>query len=154
MGWRVISVQRERFSDVESEIVPLLEAHWEEIANHKDKIKLRPDWPRYIAMDAAGSMMIYTARDEGKLVGYFVVLITKSLHYSDHFFASNDIIFIHPDYRKGTNAIRLIRFAENDLKERGISMLIINTKTKQPFDALLDRMGYQLTERVYTKVMF
>lgn len=153
MGWRLMDYRRERLHQVRNEIQPLLEAHWQEIALHQDKISLNPDWSRYESMDAAGSLAIYTARDEGKLVGYFVVMLTKSLHYSDHFFAHNDIIFVSKEYRKGTNAIRLIKFAEQDLERNGVSLIVINTKTQQPFDCLLEKMGYSLTERVYTKVM-
>jgi transketolase C-terminal domain/subunit len=58
---------------------------------------------------------------------------------------------LHPDYRKGFMGIKLIKFAEKCLKEDGISVLVINSKTHKPFDAILRRMGYSHIENVFSK---
>jgi len=146
-------VQRETIDQVRGEILPLLDKHWEEIALNKDSIKLNPDWEAYYAIERVGNLGIYTCRkeDTNELVGYFVVIAHQHLHYKDHVFAENDIIYLHPELRNAGVGFKLIEFAENDLKELGVSALHINTKVHQPFDKLLEQMGYNNIERVYGK---
>lgn len=143
--------QQEFLTTVEDDIRPLLDKHWQEIALNKDKIKLNPDWEAYHNLEQEGLLKIFTAREEDKLVGYFVVVVQRNLHYKDHLFAVNDIIFLHPDYRKGRTGIKLIQFAEQCLKEDGVSVLSINTKVHKPFDVLMEFLRFRLIERVYSK---
>jgi GNAT superfamily N-acetyltransferase len=142
---------RESFSDVRDDIEVLIVKHWEEIALNKSKIKLNPDWDAYLSLHQSGQLGIYTARKDKKLVGYFIVVAAPNPHYKDHIFAVNDIIYLDPEYRKGFVVIRLIKFAENDLKALGVSVLAINTKVHKPFDSLMERLGFSLIERVYSK---
>lgn len=149
----MVDFARERLDDVSEEIKPLLQKHWQEIAVNKDKIKLNPHWGRYRELDESGGIAIYTARDDGKLVGYFVLFIMNHIHYSDHIFAINDIIFVDPEYRKGTMAIRFLKWCEEDLKGIGVSVIAVNSKEHQPFGKVLERIGYNFTERLYTKAL-
>tara|TARA_R110002072_G_scaffold130943_1_gene270267 strand:+ start:1149 stop:1616 length:468 start_codon:yes stop_codon:yes gene_type:complete len=148
-----IEFQQEFLCQVREDIIPLIESHWEEIAVNKDHIKLNPDWDAYEKLEESGMLTIFTARCSDKLIGYFVVILTKSIHYKDHLFASNDIIYLSPNYRKGMTGIRLIKFAEKYLRKDGASVMIINTKVKNPFDPILERLGFNLSERVYTKYL-
>lgn len=148
-----IKYQQEFLATVKDEIVPLLNSHWEEIALNKDKIKLNPDWDAYDNLEQVDKLKIFTARDGNKLVGYFVVIVGVNIHYKDHLFASNDIIYLSPEHRKGFTGIRLIKFAEKCLKQDGISVLTINTKVHQPFDRLMDFLKFRKIERVYSKYL-
>ena len=141
----------ESLTQVKKEIEPLLKQHWEEIALNKEVIKLNPDWKQYGKLDSLNALRIYTARSDGKLVGYFVVVISKNMHYQDHLFATNDIIFLAKSHRKGTAGIKLIKYAEERLKLEGISVMVINTKEHQSFDKVLERLEFNLTEKVYSK---
>ena len=143
----------EKLSDVQEEIQPLLEAHWKEIACNKDKIKMNPDWDQYALVEEQGHLGIYTARLEGALVGYFVVIATTHMHYKDHIFAVNDVIFLAKEHRKGSLGKRLIEYAQEDLRDKGVSVLAINTKVHQPFDGLMEHMGFSLQERLYSKCL-
>ena len=146
-----IEFAHESFTQVKHEIKPLLKDHWEEIALNKDHIKLNPDWKQYARLDAMNALRVYTARSGNKLVGYFVVVISKNMHYQDHLFASNDVIFLAKSHRKGTTGIRLIKYAEEQIKSEGVSVMVVNTKTHQPFDKILQRQGFELAEHVYSK---
>lgn len=141
----------ESLTQVRREIEPLLKQHWEEIALNKEKIKLNPDWKQYGRLDAMNALRFYTARSDGKLVGYFVVIINKNMHYQDHLFATNDIIFLAESHRKGTAGIKLIKYAEEKLRAEGVSVMVINTKEHQSFDKVLERLEFNLTEKVYSK---
>ncbi len=149
-----MKIQVENIADLIDELEPLIKKHWEQIALNKDKIKLNPDWDQYKAVSEAGMLRLYTVRDENELlVGYFCVLYMRSLHYADHVFAACDVIYIRPDMRKGSIGYKLIKYVEKDLAKLGISNLAINTKVHAPFDSLLSKMGYNLTERLYTKYL-
>ena len=146
-----ISYAIETYQTVQEEMRTLVGEHWEEIAVNKDKIKLNPDWESYEHLSDEGYLGIYTARSNGALVGYFIVVATPNIHYKDHIFGVNDVLFLQKKYRKGLTGVKLIKFAEKDLKEKGVSVLVINTKVHTPFDKILERMKYSLIERVYSK---
>ncbi len=148
-----VDFQQEFLCQVKDECVPLIESHWEEVAINKEDIKLNPDWETYEKLEDLGMLAIFTARSSGKLVGYLVVFLTKNLHYKDHLFASHDLIYLDPDYRKGMTGVRLIKFTEKCLRQDGVSVMTMNTKVKNPFDPILERLGFNLTERVYTKYL-
>lgn len=131
----------------------LLKLHWEQIALNKDKIKLNPDWETYKALEDSGILKIFTAREGATLVGYFVVTVMRNLHYKDHLFASNDLIFLHPDHRKGLVGAKLIQFAEEHLKRMGVSVMTVNTKMHKPFDKLLKWLGFTHIENLYSKYL-
>ena len=146
-----LSFAQEFLDDVVDEIKPLLTAHWEEIAVRQSQIKLNPDWERYKALEGCAALRIFTARDAGQLVGYFVAIVCAGLHYKDHIFATNDVLFLRQSHRKGLTGLKLLKFAETCLKADGVSVLQINTKTHQPFDVLLERLGFTCIERNYSK---
>ena len=151
----MIRYQVEKLKDILDELKPLLELHWEEIALNKDKIKLNPDWDSYMKLEEAGILQLVTARETGswQLVGYSVDLVSTSLHYSDHSFAINDVLFIHPDHRKGRVAIGLFAAVEEELKNRFVSLHVLHMKVEHSFEKLADYLGYKKVEYNYSKYL-
>jgi len=147
----MIKYQQEFLDTCEKDCQELIRLHWEEIAVNKDKIKLNPDWDAYHTLENSDKLRIFTARVKEELVGYFVVITGSNLHYKDHVFAVNDILYLKKEYRKGRTGIKLIKFAEEYLRDDGVSVLNINTKVHKPFDVLMKHMGFGLIERVYSK---
>lgn len=147
----MITYQQEFLETCRDEAEVLIHKHWEEIALNKDKIKLNPDWEMYSLLESNGSLKIFTARNDGSLIGYFVVFVSKHIHYKDHLFANNDLLFLDEAFRKGLTGVKLIRFAEKCLKEDGVSVLTINTKVHKPFDVIMNKLGFNLVERIYSK---
>jgi GNAT superfamily N-acetyltransferase len=149
----MITIQLEAMTNVKKDIKPLLEEHWELVALNQGKIKLNPDYEEYARLDAAGVLKCFTARKDGALVGYFILMVSKSIHYSDHLFAVNDVIFVKPDSRAGATGYKLIKYAEDYCKKIGVSVLTLNTKVHLPFDKLMVHMGFDLIERIYSKYL-
>jgi GNAT superfamily N-acetyltransferase len=148
-----ITYQQESLATCANDAKDLLHSHWEEVAVNKDVIKLNPDWDAYYNLEEVGILKIFTARSDGVLVGYFVVLCRTHIHYKDHIFAANDILYLHKDYRKGFTGAKLMKFAEKCLQEDGVSVLVVNTKRHKPFDSLLEWLGYKHVENVYSKLL-
>lgn len=146
-----VTFQIETLDECLEEMKPFLKLHWEEVALYKDKILLNPDYNKYYELEKIGILRISTARDEGKLVGYFISMIQPHIHYQDHLYAVNDILYLDESYRGADVAIGLFQFAEEDLKDLGVSVLIIAMKTAKPFDALCEALDYTNVERVYSK---
>lgn len=135
------------------EIEPLLESHYTEIARHKDKIALNPDWDRYFHLDDAGAVHCVTARSDGKLIGYFISFVLPHIHYKDHLMSMNDILYISPEHRKGTTAFKMFQYAEKTLRDKGVTKIHVNTKIANDFSPLLERLGYVEIERIFEKML-
>lgn len=146
-----VKYQQEFLDSVVDDAKPLLEEHWKEIALNKDKIKINPDWGAYYTLEAQGNLKIFTARSEGVLVGYFVVLVSPHIHYKDHLFAKNDLIYLVPEHRKGFTGVKLIKFAEKCLKEDGVSVMVVNTKNHKPFHKIMEFLKFSPVETLYSK---
>ena len=147
----MITLQEESFSNAKEDFKPLLDLHWNEIARHKDDIKLNVDYESYRTLEELGLLHCVTARDEGKLIGYVISMVSRSLHYSDHLFANNDVLFIHPDYRGGSTFVKMLKFTERKLKQAGIKNFYIHMKLDYDFSALLERYGFTEIERNFEK---
>ena len=103
----------ESLANVKEDIKPLIKKHWELVALNQGVIKLNPDWEKYAQMDQSGLLRIFTARKNNELVGYCVLVVSQSLHYKDHIFANNDVVFVLPEYREGMTGYKLIKYAED-----------------------------------------
>jgi len=147
----VPNYQQEFLSGVYVEIQHLIKDHWQEIAVNREHIKLNPDWDAYETLEKKNKLKIFTARENNVLVGYFVVIIDFNIHYKDHLFAINDVLYLSKKHRKGFTGIKLVRFAENCLKADGVSVITVNSKAHRPFNKLLEYMRYNMIETVYQK---
>ena len=147
----MITYQEEYLIDCLDEMKPLLEEHWEEIALYKDKVKLDPDYDKYLLLDSLGLLHVLTVRDDAVLVGYFISFIQPHMHYKECTTAVNDILFIHPSYRKGSIGYKLFKKAEQALIELGVDVMIISSKVKNDFKPLMDKLEFNRVEYMYSK---
>jgi hypothetical protein len=148
----MVSFAREPLTDtLWSEALPLLFAHWQELAKYED-IELAPDRNRYDAMESAGVLRVFTARDELGLIGYAVFIISPLLHYRKALHAQQDVFFIERRAR-GTTGVRFIRFCENQLTLDGVQLVVHHAKTdpKHSMASILERMGYETIDVVMAK---
>lgn len=150
----MVAFARERLLDVMDEVEPLLQEHYNEIALHKDRIKLAPDWNEYMLMEERGGLVIFTARNEQKaLIGYSAFFVYWHPHYRDTKVASNDVLFLRKEHRKGTTGIRLIRYCEEWLREMQIDKLVWHVKQSNDFTPILKRMGYGVEDIMVGKIL-
>ena len=141
----------EPFGECIEEMKPMLERQWEEMALHQDKVAFSPDYELYHQLEGLDKLHLVTARKGGTLVGYYLAFVNSHPHHKGHLFASNDFVFVEPSCRKGHTGVGLFKYAEETLAERGVSVVVINTKAHAPFDRLCEYLGYSNEERVYSK---
>lgn len=144
---------REILCEVVQEAQPLLLAHYAELTLRKDVVKLDPMWQEYRLLEQLGRFVIFTARDDGQLVGYAAYFLNKHLHYSALMVAQNDVLFLHPDKRRGTTALRFLDYAEDQLKAMGAQKLVYHIKFSLDWRPILHRKGYADEEVMVSKLL-
>ena len=149
----MITYQVETLDECLDDIQPLLEAHYQEICSHPDLLVLDPNYDKYRDLERLGVLRICTARHGDELIGYFISLITPHLHYQQTTYAFNDILYLDPAHRGGRTGYQLFEAAIRDLKGGGVDVVVVHMKTAHPFRPLLARMGFQLTEENWEKVI-
>lgn len=115
----MIQIQPERVADCWDEVDALARQHHAGTKSYRRHEPYNPDKARYIYNNDIGFFHLLTARDDGRLVGYFGVYVTPSMH-SQIPTAVEDTFFIHPAYRQGRLAIRMIKTVEKYLAGVGV----------------------------------
>jgi len=150
-----LRIQAEPFAAWHRQAIPLMREHWREIALHQDRFALDPDWDHGLALEAAGRLAAYTARDEGNyLQGYAVFLIGAHAHYKGCRVANSDLFYLAPVHRRGTAGVRFLRFCDAHLAEAWkVDRIIHRVKVAHDWSALLVRDGFVESERVFERVV-
>lgn len=146
-----IRIEETKVADRIAEVWPLLAAHWEEIARNKDVMVLAPDAERYQALEDLGMVIALAAYDGGAIVGYCVTFVVKHLHYAGLTYATNDVLYVHPDYRRGRTGLRLIRETERLAKERGARLVLWHAKEGTPLVSIFSRLGYTVQDIIFAR---
>lgn len=141
--------QRENVKNIWSEILPLFEQHWAEIAHYKD-IPLDPDYDFYLKADELGMLRVFAAREAGVLIGYCVYFIRPNPHYRQHRYGVQDVLFVRKD-RRGRFGLKFIDWCDGQLRAEGVSVVTQHVKVARDFGAALRRLGYELVDYVYCR---
>ena len=143
----VIVFQREAAQDCFAEAIPLLIEHWQEIT-YIDGLTVKPEFSKYESLERNGILRTYTARLEGKLIGYAVFFLSPHLHFKKHLFAYCDVLYIMPAHRGFGH--RFTRWCNNRLRDDRASVILYNVNKKFDFGSILKRQGFKHTDDVYT----
>lgn len=129
----------------------MLRAHWEELGQDRDKIPLIVNWDTYFNMEAKGELAVYGVYDEAVLIGYSIYFLFKSPHYDTELFAKNDVIYLHPPYRKEGIGCKFMEFIEQELKSLGVDKITYHVKPNTAIIGLLEEFGFTEIETIYGK---
>lgn len=132
---------KEKLQDVIEEARVLWILHWRETEMYREKEGFAPDIESLLSTERSGHSILYTARHDGDLVGHLSFLIYKSMQ-TQRTNAVEEYFYLLPQFRKGFNALRLIKFAVNDLRELGCSGITMTCKTANDISPLLKRAGF------------
>jgi hypothetical protein len=148
-----MSIQVEPYSaELMDEALPLLQAHWEEVAFYKD-VPLDPHLENYKLLNDVGCLKIITARINKELVGYTVFLISQMAHYKTQKIAQQDVFFVRQDKRKTMMGvgITLLNESERVLSELDVDVVQHHVKVYKDFGPMLEKFGYTFVEKIYQK---
>lgn len=134
---------RELITDaVLEELYPLWEAHWQETEMYRSGRKMSPDLARYKQFSEQGFYQLYTARnDEGKMVGDAGMYRNLSMH-EQRWSATEDTWYLLPEYRRGRNAIRFLKYVEDQMRAQGCEDVYMSTKMVNGAGRILEYAGY------------
>lgn len=147
-----VTFQREACSTLWDEILPLLQRHWAEITHYPD-IALDVDRATYEKVEAMGFLRCYTVRlADGTLIGYNAFMVKANLHYQQSKQAQEDVLYLHPDYRRSRIGVQLIAYADEQLRAEGVQVVYHHQKLAHPaLGAVVRRMGYEAVETIWAK---
>jgi GNAT superfamily N-acetyltransferase len=131
----------------------LIERHWNEVGSHRDILRLDVDHTRYVALQKAGVFHLLTARADGKLIGYFGVLITPHTRDRNALIGMDEFIYAAPDYRRDLVGWRMLKEGMKYLGEAGCHLIAFREKTRRRNGGYLKRLGFQPAELVSTLVI-
>lgn len=140
-----------RWEEIRGHIGLLWVEHNLEIASPGDQVLFAPDWDRFDALAAAGEDHWIVARCDGQLVGYVFCIVKEHLHRMNTLSGFWDLYWLKPEFRKGWNGYRLIKAGRDSLWSRGVRKQYIGTKMWKDIGPILERLGFQEAERLYTQ---
>lgn len=137
---------KESAIDAILEIEPLARDHYNEIAVHMGE-PYDPDWNAYRLMEQAGYLRVYTARDDGRLVGYAVFFLRPHQHSKASMQAFSDLLYIARESRG--HGHDFIRWCDLQLKADGARVVYQSVTPYCDFSKTLERLGYEDLGRTF-----
>ena len=148
----MITFQKEPPNPFTKEAIALFKKHYQELAERKDVIKLKPNLKMYNNLYKKEALEIHTIRDDGKLIGYSLWFITKHIHYADSITANSDVLYISPEHRKGMTGVKFIKWTTEEVKKRNPQRIMFHVKPFLDYSPILERIGARFFEKIYTIV--
>ena len=139
-----------RWESLRPDILPLWQQHNAEIASSGDQALFDPDWELFDEMAERDLDHWIEARIDGELVGYVFCIVKGHLHRKSTLSGFWDLYWLKPEHRRGWNGYRLIRAGRDSLWARGVRKQYVGTKMWKDIGPILERLGFQETERLYT----
>jgi hypothetical protein len=145
-----ITLAREAVSEVWEEALPLAERHHLEVGPlPQSDFKIVRD--RSDLLEKIGLLRIYTARDQGKLVGYAsIVLDPNHDMYQGVTWGMQSALYVRPDHRNYM-PFRFLRYQDLALATEGIHIVYRHAPISTNFGKLLLHLGYRLNDRGYIR---
>lgn len=127
----------------------LTEAHRIEVAP-ASQIRITPDHVQYEWLCQNGMLQVVAARDDGKLVGYHISIVKVHLH-RPVLAGFVDTLYLDPGHRNGRTSMKMIMYAEDMMRRRGVKWISTGVRCVKDFGRLMEHLGYTEAERLYRK---
>lgn len=154
----IITYRIEKFDDVIVEAEKMFAAHWDEIASHKEDRRLKPDLALRKLAESNGRLVIATARDAGRLIGYIDWFVYRDVNSSETTTAETDVYFVEERPNRALIMLAMIRNSLNQLKEMGVIYVRPRTKFKteglgRGAGPIWQALGFKPNEVIYSKIL-
>lgn len=142
--------QRESFSTIFDEALPLFVSHFEEVGKYSPEFEFNPDVESYCLLEEAGRLFVYTVRSMDKtLVGYCIHHVFNHLHFCNSLQAVQDSIFIAKQHRGIGRSF--IEWVDTDLKVNGVKAVYHYVSVNHDYSSALRDLGYHKIESTYLR---
>jgi hypothetical protein len=120
------------------------------VANFREDVPLDPNWEYYDELSKKGIRHLLTARDNGRLAGYYLSTVLYHPHYKTTLFSFVDVYFLLPEYRNAANGLRLFDEYEKAMKSLNVKVMVGRERLgHSPF---LPRLGWTAAETALVKL--
>ena len=125
---------------------------WDEVDQRNELMDLDPDYDLYRLLEKENTWYFMLAEyKESK--SFYSFFVQPSLHNKGHKQLVPDFIYVDPAHRGLGVADILLLTAEHIAKREGANWASITLKSFQKHDDLVDRLGYELYEQTFQKVI-
>lgn len=144
-----------RKADIEDfdDILDLCKTFWKE-TQFNEKFERNHTIEMVAAACSQGLLCVLEV--DGSTEGFAAGCKSPSLGSSQAMVGTEIAWWVNPDHRGGGNGIELLKYMEMLAKEQGVkywSMVSMQSSMPEQVNALYEKMGYKLSEMVYTKVI-
>ena len=147
-----VEIREGSLEEIQRQGGALIQAHYEEVALHKDLMELDPDWKRYYEIDLKGNLLVLVAvKQKVGMVGYSVTFLLSHPHYRRLIVAQNDVLFVASEVRSTGIGPRLIFDTERRARDRGAQLMLWHAKQQTALEKLLPKLGYGVQDIIYSK---
>jgi GNAT superfamily N-acetyltransferase len=117
----------EKLSDIKDEIAPLFALHWNEVEKGTP-LEMDVDYASYFVSEKNGQFAMFTARTDGKLVGYLACYVYQSGHAKREYIGREDAFFLSPECRGKGAASVFLDYVESSLKKLGCKIFALSSR--------------------------
>lgn len=146
----MLNYQCENWMDAKHKMKWLWSLHDQEYNRLRPYKAMQLNMPVYDQAAENGMLFVVTATSGDKVVGYYYAFIQNHLHHVDSVVAITDTYYLHPDWRKGRNGIRLFQYVKRCLKALGVERIFLNARKDDDKSRIFRYLGYQETDTVFT----
>lgn len=144
-----VSFQAEALANCWDEALPLMRSNYEETGTWQGEFN--PDLQKLKRMEEAGFVRVFTARIQGKLVGYQVFFVMFGINHPAALMAVCHVAYVSPVYR-GLTAIKFLHWTDQQLLFEGTVSITRQSTVYHPLDKLYTRMKYHKIEECWMRV--
>ena len=145
--------QEELTPELEQEFDALIAAYYEATPAKEGLPPYDFDWPLYEHLQAAGALVITTAREKPTtaLVGMAIYLIVRHAHHRGMWLAECDSISVAHTARGQGLGKRLFQFTEPLLVARDVQKIVNRYRLCYNTRPMFESLGFKCVEHVYVK---
>lgn len=146
----MITFQEEDYDSLSTDInfSRLLDENFSETGVLNTSFKLSPKFDMYKVLAIQGLLQLYSAREDGILIGFFVAFLVPHQHYDEVMVAETDTFFISKEKRTGLTGYKFLKYAIHKLKQK-VGVIFLTTNIKRDLSKILIRLDFKLTDYKY-----
>lgn len=111
---------------------------------------IKVDWEYFLRLDSLGMVRMIVAREEGHMIGFIGFILDTNPHHMT-IQATASVLYVHPEKRKFGTASKIIRKAEETLREEGVHLMVCAAVPEIDYSMILTRSGFRVGDTLYIK---
>ncbi len=141
--------REEKLADARPEMERMAPLQWAEMAQGFEEFVGAPRWDVYLRAEAVGAAFLVTARQDGRLVGYFGMVVHPHLSMENTLAATSTPYWVEPGRYRGLILRRLIETAMAIARQRTVKVVAIRTHVWASAGPILEAMRFRPVETSY-----